>query len=363
MAGGGIASGSHRWAEVDLGALKANVALLRGLLPAATRFIAVVKANGYGHGAREVARAALEAGAWGLAVVTLAEAAEVRDLLPPERVLVLGPLLPEDAPEAVAGRHLLGCSSVVVARALEAAAGERRVPIHAKLDTGMGRYGADPEEFAALLSLIRASNRLELAGTWTHLASSDSDPSYTAEQLERFLAATEGLPGLRHVANSGAVLRHPEAALDAVRVGIALYGCGDPRLEPVLRLRARVAHLKTAPAGSSIGYGRTWTAGRRTRVATVTIGYADGVQRGRANRGVVLVRGRRAPLVGAVSMDSITLDVTEVPGVELGDAATLLGQDGEERILAEEAAEWSGTISYEVLTSIGTRVERHYSRR
>lgn len=359
--GGGIGSGSHRWAEVDLGALKANVALLRGLLPASTRFIAVVKANGYGHGAREVARAALEAGAWGLAVVTLAEAAEVRDLLPPGRVLVMGPLLPEDAPEAVAGGHLLGCSSLVVARALEAAAGDRRVPIHAKLDTGMGRYGAAPDEFGELVKLVRSSDRLELAGTWTHLASSDSDPDFTAEQLDRFLAATEGLPGLRHAANSGGVLRHPKAALDAVRVGIALYGCGDPRLQPVLQLRARVAHLKTVPAGGSVGYGRTWIAPGPAKIATVAIGYADGVHRARSDRGEVLVRGRRAALVGAVSMDSITLDVTDIPDVELADSATLVGRDGAERILAEEAAEWSGTISYEILTSIGSRVERRYT--
>ena len=210
------------------------------------------------------------------------------------------------------------------------------------------------------MSLVRSSDRLELAGTWTHLASSDSDPDFTARQLQAFLAATEGLPGLRHAANSGAVLRHPETALDAVRVGIALYGCGDPRLQPVLQLRARVAHLKRVPAGGSVGYGRTWTATRPARIATVAIGYADGIHRARSNRGEVLVRGRRAPLVGAVSMDSITLEVTDVQGVELGDPVTVIGRDGEEEIRAEEAASWSGTISYEVLTSIGGRVERVY---
>jgi len=330
-------------------------------LPATTRFIAVVKANGYGHGAREVARAALEAGAWGLAVVTLAEAAELRDLLLPERLLVMGPLLPEDAPEAAASGHPLGVSLPAVARALEAAAGDRVVAVHAKLDTGMGRYGARPDEFAELVDLIRSSERLELAGTWTHLASSDFDPEFTRLQLQAFLAATEGLPGLRHAANSGAALRHPEAALDAVRVGLAMYGCGDSRLDPVLRLRARVAQLKNLPAGASVGYGRTWTASRPARIATVTAGYADGIHRARANRGEVLVRGGRAPLVGAVSMDSITLDVSGIEGVELGDPVTIIGRDGKEEIRAEEAASWSGTISYEVLTAIGNRVERVYS--
>jgi alanine racemase len=320
----------------------------------------VIKANGYGHGARPAGEAALGAGAWGLAVVTLEEAADVRDLLPPERILVLGPLLAEDAPEAVAGGYALGCSSLELARALASGAGGRRVPVHLKVDTGMGRYGAEPAEFAEIARFITSTPGLELAGTWSHLASSDSDPGYTREQFELFLAATEGLPGMRHLANSGAVLNHPEMALDAVRVGIAMYGCQAPGLQPVLQLRARVAQVRTVPAGASIGYGRTWKAGGPARIATVSIGYADGVHRARANRGEVLVRGQRVPLIGAVSMDSITLDVSAVRGVEAGDVATLIGSDGHEQIPAEEAAAWSGTISYEVLTSIGQRVERVY---
>ena len=351
---------SHRWAEVDLGALRHNVRWLKAKVPYATRLIAVVKADAYGHGARQVAAAVLEGGAWGLAVVTLGEAAEVRDLLAPDRLLVMGPLLPDDAPEAAAGRCAVGCSSIEVARALASAAGAQPVPVHLKLDTGMGRYGAQPAEFAAMARFALESEGLELAGSWTHLASSDSDPAFTEEQYRRFLEATAGLPGIRHVANSGAVLHHPEMALDAVRVGIALYGCGDPGLQPVLALRARVAHLKPVAAGTTIGYGQTWTAPAAAEIATVAIGYADGVHRARSNRGEVLVRGRRAPLAGRVSMDSIGVDVSGIPGVAVGDAATLIGADGKERIRAEEVAAWSGTISYEVLTSIGRRVERVY---
>jgi alanine racemase len=170
----------------------------------------------------------------------------------------------------------------------------------------MGRYGAQPAQFAEIARFITSDPSLELAGTWSHLATSDSDPGYAREQFERFLAATEGLPGMRHLASSGGVLHHPEMALDAVRVGIAIYGCSDPDLAPVLALRARVAQLKTVPAGASIGYGRTWVAPQPARIATVTIGYADGVHRARGNRGDVLIRGRRVPLVGAVSMDSIS---------------------------------------------------------
>lgn len=270
----------------------------------------------------------------------------------------MGPLLPEDAPGAAAAGFAIGCSSLEVARALAAADSGRTVPVHLKLDTGMGRYGAQPGEFAAIARFVQEAEGLDLAGTWTHLASSDSDPDFSREQFRVFLEVTAGLPGIRHVANSGGVLNHPEMALDAVRVGIALYGCGDPGLEPVLSLRARVAHLKTVAAGATVGYGRTWTARRESAIATVTLGYADGVHRARSNRGEVLVGGRRAPLVGRVSMDSITLDVTGVPGVAVGDTATLIGADGDGRIRAEEVAEWSGTISYEVLTSIGKRVAR-----
>jgi alanine racemase len=156
-------------------------------------------------------------------------------------------------------------------------------------------------------------------------------------------------------------LRHPEFALDAVRCGIATYGCEWPGTQPALALRSVVTHLKTVDAGATVGYGATWKASGKTRVATVAIGYADGVHRARSNRGQVLVRGRRAPLIGVVSMDAITLDVTDIPGVQVGDVATLIGGDGADRITAEEVAEWSGTISYEVLTSLGPRVERRYS--
>ena len=333
---------------------------LRRRLPRSTRFIAVVKADGYGHGARPVAEAAIAAGAWGLAVVTLAEAAEVGDLLPPERTLVLGPILPDDAIEAAGTGHALGCSSLELAKALAAAAGSRPIPVHLKLDSGLGRYGAQPAEFAQIASLVASSPGLELAGTWSHLATAGSDPDYARRQFDRFLSATKGLPGLRHLSGSGAVLHHPEMALDAVRVGIAMYGCEGSDLDPVLRLRARVAQLKLVAAGDPIGYGRTWSAPGPARIATVSIGYADGVHRVRSNRGQVLVGGRRAPLVGRVSMDSITLDVSGIEGLEVGDPATLIGADGEERIRAEDVGAWSETISYEVLTAIGRRVERVY---
>ena len=198
---------------------------------------------------------------------------------------------------------------------------------------------------------------------WTHFAKSESDAATTRRQFELFIDTVSRLgvsPGMRHACNSAGALNHPDFALDAVRCGISIYGCEWPGAKPGLALRSVVTHLKTVEKGATIGYGSLWRAPGQARVATVAIGYADGVHRARANRGHVLVRGRRAPLIGMISMDAITLDVSEVPGVQLGDTATLIGRDGDQLITAEEVAEWSDTISYEVLTSIGPRVERRH---
>jgi alanine racemase len=317
--------------------------------------MAVVKADGYGHGAEQVARAALEAGAWGLAVATPGEAGEILGLVEADRILVMGGL------NAAAAD--LGCALQV--SSLE---GVRRLagsgaPVHLKVDTGMGRFGCRPEEAPALARAVLDSG-LRLAGTWTHFSSADSDDALTREQFRRFEEVLSGLgadPGLRHACNSAAALRHPEFALDAVRTGIALYGCDWPGLRPALALRAHLAHVATVPAGWTVGYGAAWRAARETRIGTVAIGYADGVFRARANTGWTLVRGRRAPLIGRVSMDAVSIDLSDVDDAEVGDVVTLIGSHGAERVSAEQVAEWSGTISYEVLTALGNRVERRYS--
>lgn len=331
-------------------------------MPRGTRLWAVVKAAGYGHGASQVARAALEGGAAGLAVATLEEAAALGGLVRPEDMLVMGGLTPAQAGMAAAGGWGIAVSSRELAVALDKAGA--RVPVHLKIDTGMGRFGCTPEEAPELATFIAQATRLRLAGTWTHFACADSDAAMTQAQFERFtesLAAFDVDPGLRHACNSAGSLHHPDFALDAVRCGIAVYGCEWPGMRPALALRSLVTHVKTVDKGATVGYGATWRAAGRARVATVAIGYADGVHRARSNRGDVLVRGRRVPLIGVVSMDAISVDVTDVPGVEVGDVATLVGSDGNERITAEEVAGWSGTISYEVLTSVGPRVERRHS--
>jgi alanine racemase len=350
-----------RWAEVDLGAISANCDLILTHLPKGTHLYAVVKAGAYGHGAVPAAHAALEGGASSLAVATLEEAAQLRGLVDAEQILVMGGLLPTQAAAATAS----GCSISVSSRELaDALAGsDREVPVHLKIDTGMGRFGCAPEEAPGLAQMVDGSRGTRLAGAWTHFAKAESDDEMTRRQFQVFLDTVsrfEVSPGVRHACNSAGALRHPDFALDAVRCGISIYGCEWPGTRPALALRAAVTHVKTVEKGASVGYGASWRATGTARVATVAIGYADGVHRARANRGDVLVRGRRAPLIGMVSMDAITLDVTDVPGVQVGDAATLIGRDGDEVITAEEVAEWSGTISYEVLTSLGSRVERRY---
>lgn len=320
----------------------------------------MVKAGGYGHGAVPVAHAALEGGATGLAVATLEEATQLRGLVEPDQILVMGGLLPAQAKDAAAAGCAIGVSSRELADALAHAAADA-VPVHLKVDTGMGRFGCAPEDAPALARLIHEAHGTTLAGTWTHFAKSESDRAMTRRQFGLFLdtlSRFEVGPGMRHVCNSAGALNHPDFALEAVRCGISIYGCEWPGTKPALALRSVVTHLKTVDKGATVGYGSLWQAAGPTRVATVAIGYADGVHRARANRGHVLVRGRRAPLIGMVSMDAITLDVSDVPGVQVGDVATLIGRDGDQVITAEEVAEWSRTISYEVLTSIGPRVER-----
>jgi alanine racemase len=321
-----------------------------------------VKADAYGHGAATVARQALAAGAWGLAVSTLDEAAEVANLVERNRILVMGGLAPREIRQAASGGFAIGCSSLDIALGLVECA-TSTIPVHLKIDTGMGRFGCAPEKAPELARFIGHAGKLRLAGTWTHFHSAESDEAATRRQFDLFTKTLNELgvdPGIRHACNSAAALRYPEMALDAVRAGIALYGCEAPEMRPVLTLRALVTHVKEVAAGATVGYGATWRSGRRSKIASVSIGYADGIFRSRSNRGSALVRGRQAPLVGTVSMDTVTLDVTEIDGVRPGDVATFIGVDRDERITAEQVARWSGTISYEVLTAIGTRVERRY---
>jgi alanine racemase len=363
-------------AIVDLGAVERNCARLAGALTGGARLCAVVKADGYGHGAVPCARAALRGGAGMLAVAAAREATEVRAGLPDAELLTMGALSPEELDEALVARSELavwreGFRELVAERAARLGLRPR---VHVKYDTGMGRLGErDPDAVLALCDAVAADPALELAALWTHFATADEDDdTFLGEQLARFqevaAVARERHPGIvLHAANSAATLRNAASHLDMVRCGIAIYGLDpfgrDPAeqdLEPALELRSYVADVKRFEPGASAGYGRQWRAKGETWVGVLPIGYGDGVRRGLMNNADVLVDGRRYPLVGAVSMDNITLDLGSEGDVEPGSEAVLIGVRDGQRILAEEIAAALGTINYEIATGISTRVPREY---
>ncbi|HVR42938.1 MAG TPA: alanine racemase [Thermoanaerobaculia bacterium] len=361
------------FAEVDLRAFDRNLEQVRRRLPEGSRMIAVLKADAYGHGAVELARRCAGV-ASGIAVALLEEALELRDAGIDLPILILGPLT---APQfdLVFERGLV--AGIVGQEEMEAFAARARATgwngeIHLKLDSGMGRMGFRPEDLERLALELQVLRGVRVAGIYTHFANA-SDPAdpYTEEQVQRFESMLGRLrelgvdAPLHHLANSAAIVRGLVRPGEWVRAGIVLYGAepldqGGARLEPLLRWTTRIARVKSLPPGSPVGYGRTFVTARPSRIATLPVGYADGYSRNLSGRADVLVRGRRAPVVGRISMDLVTVDVTGVPGVLAGDEVTLLGRDGGEEIAAEELAATLGTISYEVLCAVGGRVPRLY---
>jgi alanine racemase len=362
-------------ARVDLGAVERNSTLLKKRLGDAA-LCAVVKANGYGHGALPCANAALAGGATWLAVATAGEAVELRDGGITGRVLVMGALTSEELATALEASAdvVIWTREFMALAASKAAAAGRAARIHVKLDTGMGRLGAGaPQEVLALLEDAERHEALEAIGLMTHFATADDpDPAYLEEQLARFVPvadeAKRALPAIVvHAANSAAVLGEPATGFDMARCGVALYGLDpfqhDPRdhgLEPALALESYVAAVKAFAPGDSAGYGRTWKATRDTCVGTLPIGYGDGFRRGLSNAADVLVGGRRYPLAGTVSMDNVTIELGPDSGVQVGEVATLIGAQGGERVLAEELARTLGTINYEITCGLTGRVPRRY---
>ncbi len=369
-----LSNGSFRgtFATIDLAALARNFGrLARTVAPA--RVLAVVKADGYGHGSTPVARALVAAGAWGLGVTTVEEAIALRDAGLRGPLLVLGGTFEgayRDALEAdltpVVGRPEDARAFAEAARALG-----RRAALHVKVDTGMSRLGARPEDLDTLLEACDAPE-LELAGLMTHLATADAAELADAEaQMRRFdecLAAVRAAgkaPATIHAANTAAALRIPSARRDLVRLGIGLYGARpsssvpDIGLEPVLAVTTRVVALRRIARGDAVGYGSRWRAQRPSTIATLPVGYGDGYLRRLWGRAEVLVGGRRAPVVGAISMDLTMIDVTDIP-VAHGDEVVLVGAQGGEKITVEELAAWGETIPYEILCGLARRVPRQY---
>jgi alanine racemase len=358
-------------AVIDLDAVRHNV---RALKPPGAELMAVVKANAYGHGDVPVARAALEAGATWLGVALVEEGLRLRAGGIDAPILVLTEFPRSSEKEAlVAGLTPTLYSDEGLASLAEATATLGQAsPVHVKLDTGMHRVGLAPE-LAPQLCLRILESGLELEGVWTHFAAAEEpdDPSARA-QLDRFREALEGLAGAGirprylHAANSAAVLALPESHLDLVRVGIALYGIvpgpalkGRADLRPAMSLRSQVTLVKRVAAGEGVSYGLTYRLQRESTVATVPVGYADGYHRAVSGRAEVVIRGRRYPVAGTVTMDQITVDCGDDP-VRVGDEVVLFGSQGNAEIRAEELAGWAGTIGYEVVCAVGDRVPREY---
>jgi alanine racemase len=362
-------------AEVSLEAIRDNVRAFAELA-GNSRVVAVVKADAYGHGAEIVGQAAIEAGAAQLAVYTVSEGVRLRESGIAAPILVFGPFAPPEAGAIVNESLTPTVLSVEAGESIQAQAQGREIPYHLKIDSGLSRSGVSPEE---ALPLVRALDRLPALrreGLYTHFARADeSDPAPTLAQLDTFQGVeaqlrSEGVPfPVLHVANSAGSLAFPQTHLHLIRQGISTYGYYPstevPRsvpLTPALSLLSTVVRVHHFPAGTGVGYGHEFRCERETTLALVPIGYGDGLPRSLGHaRGAVLIRGARAPIVGRVSMDQVTVDVTDVPGVRVGDDVTVIGRQGDAMQTADDVGHAAGTISYDILTGLLPRVPRLYA--
>lgn len=373
------AAARQTWAEVDLAALAGNYNALQSLLsrgvPDNPRIIPVVKANAYGHGMIPVARRLAEAGATMFAVGMVEEAVALRQSGIAQDILTLGTVWQGQEATALQHRITLACDHPAGIASLEAVAESRgeTASVHIKVDTGMGRLGAQWDSLDPLLKAIKSAAHIRVTGTFSHLSSAEEeDRSYTQEQIRRFECALARIrefgldPGEIHFANSGGILYHERLRGWSARTGIALYGYPpDPqrtpvRLSPILQLKTRIAAIHMLKEGEALGYSRRFRAARPTRVAILPIGYADGFNRRFSRYGKVIIRGRFADVIGAVSMDMITIDLTDMPEIPAGEEVILIGSTGGARMTAEDWAERLQTIPYEVLCALALRIPRIY---
>jgi alanine racemase len=358
------------WAEIDLGRLASNVRYLRK--KSGRGIIAVVKANGYGHGLEEIARALSKLGIRHLGVASPAEALAARAGARSASIILLSGSVKEEIPEIIRGRIIPTVSSWYEAEAFARAAQKMRrtLPVHLKIDTGMGRLGIWHEAALVLVRRVASTPGLQLDGIYTHLATADSHRGFAQTQVRRLRAvllalSREGIrPRMLHYANSAATLALPQTGFNFVRPGLAIYGLspigGRFPLKPVLSIKSRITLIKEIQKGRPLSYDSLFKAPRRMRVGTIAAGYADGYDIRLTNKSDVLIHGKRCRQLGRVTMDEIIVDLTRVPEARWGDTVTLLGEEGRDSITAHELAKLAGTIPWEILTSISRRVERIY---
>ncbi|MBD2107520.1 alanine racemase [Nodosilinea sp. FACHB-13] len=365
------------WVEINLAALQHNVRQFRGLLPATTQLMAVVKADAYGHGAVTVAQTALQAGATWLGVATVPEGIELRAAGIQAPILVMGAVNSPEEMQAIAHWRLQPTlvnpkQALVFSDTLSGLAASRPVGVHLKIDTGMTRLGFPWAEAVDFTRFVRQLPHLKIDSLYSHLATADSpDPTIMQQQQQRFKTALghlqqqQLLPPRLHLANTAATLADPALHYDLVRVGLGLYGLYPAPhlqsrldLQPVMQVKARITHLKDVPAGTGISYGHQYVCDRPLRLAVVGIGYADGVPRVLSNRLQVMVKGRLAQQIGAITMDQLMLDVSHIPSLQEGDVVTLLGRDGHHIIGPDDWAAMANTISWEILCGFKHRLPR-----
>ncbi|AOX04256.1 alanine racemase [Moorena producens PAL-8-15-08-1] len=363
------------WAEIDQVALYQNLRQIQQLLRHPTQLMAVVKADAYGHGALTVARTAIEAGAGGLCVATVSEGIQLRQGGIKATILLLGATNTPEQVKAIAHWQLEPtlCNPQQALVFSETLSGlNQTLPVHLKLDTGMSRLGMPWQDAIEFVRLVQQLPNLEIASVYSHLATADSpDPTVMRQQHERFKNAIAQLqaggitPPRLHLANSAATLTDSALHYDWVRVGLAVYGLYPAEylqkvihLKPVMQVKARITQIKTIPPGTGISYGHQFISNRQMRVAVVGIGYADGVPRNLSNRINVIIQGQQVPQIGAITMDQLMLDVSDIPNIQVGEIVTLIGQDGEEQISADDWAMALGTISWEIICGFKHRLPR-----
>src|ERR1035437_4366808 len=361
------------WTELDLGKLRRNLQLIRRDLPRAVQLLAVVKDEAYGHGALDVARVAVEEGAWGFGLSTLEEAMTLRDAGITALLLLLGERRETELEWCVAHNLTVCVNEPHTVRALAKIAANfgKQVPVHVKIHTGMSRYGVRWDEALPLIEQIVAEKSLRLEGVMTHFSQSDeTDKTFANLQFARISEVLRALEQrkisvkLRHACNSGGFLDLPHAHLDMVRVGILMFGVFPssvcrriPGIEPVMSVKARIAAIQKLKPGEVVGYGMRYTAPSERRIAVLPIGYGDGFPRVR-NQGGTLIHGKRAPLIGGIAMDALMVDITDIPEAQMWDEAIIMGRQGGEEITVHDIAKLKNSVSYEVLTSWRLRLRR-----